>query len=215
MEEFYKLLTNYNNRLLNIEQRPDWHLIYCKSTMPIYLRVLLKRLENLDKNLSIIEVGSGYGDVVAMLIHLGFRNVTGIERDQSACIAANKKIKELFKTKKQYIRCEDYPVKLNYSPDIYIQINNVYSDSILTKDEYMLRNKEWIQYNGKPAYTFIEFIDASFTQDLNHYPALVRLSNEDVEKMFYDYEITAFKTYEYPKNTSSKCLYEIRAKLIN
>ena len=215
MEEFYKLLTNYNNRLLNIEQRPDWHLIYCKCTMPIYLSVLLKRLKNLDKNLSIIEVGSGYGDVVAMLLHLGFRNVTGIERDQSACIAANKKIQVLFKTKKEYIRCEDYPVKLNYSPNIYIQINNVYIDSILTKDEYIRRTKEWIQYNDMPTYTFIEFINESFTQDSNHYPAFVRLSNEDVEQMFYDYEVTAFKTYKYPENTSSKCLYEISAKHIN
>lgn len=117
MEEFYRLLANYNNRLLKIEQCPNWHLIYCKRVMPIYLSILLKRLENLDKNLSIIEVGSGYGDIVAMLIHLGFKKIIGIERDESACKAANTKIKALFKTEKEYIICTEYPVKLKYSPD--------------------------------------------------------------------------------------------------
>ena len=215
MEEFYKLLTHYNNQLLHIKQYPNWYSIYRECIMPNYLSVLLKRFENLDKNLSIIEVGSGYGDVVAMLIHLGFKKITGIERDESACNAANKKIKAIFNTGKDYIICGDYPVKLIYSPDIYIQINNVYFDLLSTKVEYIRRNKEWVQYNGVPMYTFIEFIDESYTEESKHFPNFVRLSKMEVNQMFYDFEVEAFKTYEYPKNTSSKCLYEIKSKLNN
>lgn len=210
MGDFYNLLAEYNTLMLQEEQRPEWHKIYCEPLMPIYLSTLLKRLEKLDKNLSIIEIGSGYGDVLVMLIHLGFENVIGIERDEIACKAANKKIKTLFNTDKEYIICANYPVKLKHTPDIYIQINNVYAESISEKDEYIERNKNWIHYNGIPKYVFIEFIDTSFTEKSNHYPNFIRLSKDEVKLMFPEYDVLSFDTYEYPKNTSSKCLYEIK-----
>ena len=215
MEEFYELLKEYNKRTLNLENRVKWHEIYCVSPMPIYLNILLQRLSKLDKNMSIIEVGSGYGDVVAMLIYLGFKNIIGIERDKTVCSLANKKLQSLFSTKKTYIKCEEYPVKLNTNPDIYIQINNVYADSISSQEEYLKRNKEWIHYNGTPKYAYIEFIDESFKQYSKHYPSFIRLSKKDVEQLFQGNEINSFKTYEFPVNTSSKCLYEIKAECIN
>lgn len=215
MEDFYKLLIEYNTVRLQEEQRPEWHEIYCKSPMPIYLNALLNRLKYLDKNLSIIEVGSGYGDVLVMLIHLGFKNIVGIERCETECKAANKKIQTLFKTDKEYVICADYPVKLNYTPDIYIQVNNVYIDSLSVKDEYIERIKKWIIYNGIPKYLLIEFIDASYTENSNHYPSFIRLSMDEVKLMFSDCDVQSFKTYEYPKNTSSKCLYEIKTKSNN
>lgn len=213
MGDFYNLLAKYNNLMLQEEKRPEWHEIYCASPMPIYLRILLKRLENLDKNLSIIEIGSGYGDVLVMLIHLGFKNIIGIEREETACKAANKKIQTLFKSEKEYVIYSDYPINLNYTPDIYIQINNVYADSLSEKDEYIKRNKEWIFYNGIPKYVFIEFIDASYTEISNHYPSFIRLSNDEVKLLFSDFDLQSFNTYEYPKNTSSKCLYELKKKI--
>lgn len=214
MEDFYNLLAEYNKQMLHVEQRSEWHEIYCASPMPIYLSVLLKRLEVLDKNLSIIEIGSGYGDVLVMLIHLGFKNIIGIERDETACKVANKKIQAFFKTDQDYVICSDYPVKLNYTPDIYIQINNVYADSLSEKDEYVKRNKQWILYNGVPKIVFIEFIDASYTGESNHFPSFVRLSNEELKLIFSDFDVQSFKTYEYPQNTSSKCLYELKTKTI-
>lgn len=214
MEEFYELLKEYNKRTWDLENRAKWHEIYCVIPMPIYLYALLQRLSKLDKNLSIVEVGSGYGDVVAMLIYLGFKNITGIERDKAACASANKKIQSLFNTNKAYIKCEEYPIKLNTIPDIYIQINNVYVDSITSQEEYLKRNKEWVQYNGTPKYAYIEFIDESFKQYSKHYPSFIRLSNNDVEQLFQGNEVNSFKTYEFPANTSSKCLYEIKTKCI-
>lgn len=215
MGDFYKLLAEYNTVMLQEEQRPEWHEIYCKSPMPIYLNVLLNRLNYLDKNLSIIEVGSGYGDVLVMLIHLGFKNIMGIERDETTCRAANKKIQSLFMTDKEYVICADYPVKLNYTPDIYIQVNNVYIDSLSAKDEYIERNKKWIFYNGIPKYLFIEFIDTSYIEKSNHYPHFIRLSMDEVKLIFSDFDVQSFKTYEYPQNTSSKCLYELKTKSNN
>jgi SAM-dependent methyltransferase len=215
MGEFYELLKEYNNRTRDVENRANWHEIYCNSPIPIYLNILLQRLSKLDKNLSIIEVGSGYGDVVAMLLYMGFKNIIGIDRDKTACALANKKLQSLFKTKKEYIMCDEYPVKLDAAPDIYIQINNVYVDSLSTKEEYLKRNKEWIQYNGIPRYSYIEFIDESFKQYSKHFPSFIRLSKKDIEQLFHDNEVNSFKTYEFPVNTSSKCLYEVKARCIN
>ncbi len=215
MEQFYKLLKEYNNSTWDVENRAKWHEMYCADSMPTYLDILLQRLSKLDRNLSIIEVGSGYGDVVAMLIYLGFKNIIGIERDKTACAIANKKLQSLFNTKKAYIKCEEYPVKLNAIPDIYIQINNVYVDAISSKKEYLERNKEWVHYNGIPKYVYVEFIDESFKQYSKHYPAFIRLSSEEVEQLFYGNEVNSFKTYEFPVNTSSKCLYEVKTKCIN
>lgn len=215
MEQFYKLLKEYNNSTWDVENRVKWHEMYCADSMPTYLDILLQRLSKLDRNLSIIEVGSGYGDVVAMLIYLGFKNIIGIERDKTACAIANKKLQSLFNTNKAYIKCEEYPVKLNANPDIYIQINNVYVDAISSKKEYLERNKEWVHYNGTPKYVYIEFIDESFKQYSKHYPAFIRLSSEEVEQLFYGNEVNSFKTYEFPVNTSSKCLYEVKTKCIN
>lgn len=215
MGEFYKLLTEYNKRMLQVEQRPLWHHIYQMPSMPVYLKVLLRRLELLDKNFSIIEVGSGYGDVLAMLIHLGFKNAIGVEKDISACKSANKKLQSLFHTNKEYVICKDYPIKLNYCPDIYIQVNNVYIDSLASKEEYIKRSLEWVRYNGRPKYSFIEYIDSSYTGESKHYPHFVRLSVDEVKKMFSGQDVKPFTTYEYPKNTSSKCLYEIKETFNN
>ena len=215
MEEFYELLKEYNKRTWDLENRAKWHEIYCVSPMPIYLYVLLQRLSKLDKNLSIVEVGSGYGDVVTMLIYLGFKNIIGIERDKAVCSLANKKLQSLFNTKKTYIKCEEYPFKLNTNPDIYIQINNVYVDLISSKEEYLKRIKEWFQYNGTPKYAYIELIDESFKQYSKHYPPFIRLSNKDIEQLFQGNRVNSFKTYEFPINTSSKCLYEIKTECIN
>ena len=215
MEDFYKLLTEYNKLVPQDVHRPEWHKIYCSFPMPIYLNILLKQLESLDRNLTIIEIGSGFGDVLVMLIHMGFKNIIGFERDATACKIANKKIQKFFKTDKEFVTCAEYPVELNYTPDIYIQINNVYIDSLSTKDEYMNRIKNWIHYNGIPKYTFIEFIDSSYTEKSNHYPNFIRLSKDEVKHMFSDFYVKSFKTYEYPKNTSSKCLYKLSKKPIN
>lgn len=215
MEDFYKLLTEYNTITFQEEQRPEWHNIYCISPMPTYLEVLLKRLESLDKNLLTIEVGCGYGDVLVMLINLGYKNIIGIERDEAACKAANKKIQSLFKTDKEYVICTDYPVKLDYTPEIYIQVNNVYIESLAKKEAYIERNKKWIYYNGTPKYVFIEFIDAIYAEKSNHYPSFIRLTLNEVKLMFSDFDVLSFKTYGYPKNTSSKCLYELKKKLGN
>ena len=172
-------------------------------------------MSGLDRNLSIIEVGSGYGDVVTMLIYLGFKNIIGIERDETVCALANKKIQSLFNTSKVYIKCKEYPVKLNTNPDIYIQINNVYVDAISSRKEYLERNKKWINYNGTPLYAYVELIDKSFMQYSKHFPDFIRLSNEEVEQLFKGKKVKSFKTYEFPINTSTKRLYEVKTKCIN
>jgi hypothetical protein len=209
MEEFYNLLVKYNLSLHSQIAMPKWHQIFTKSKMPVYMEVLLQNIRLFDRKLSIIEVGSGYGDIVAILLFLGFKNVIGIERDEEACNIANKKIKDLLDKDKKYIICEDYPISLEYSPDVYIQVNNVYTDDVSDKSKYLERSKNWVMHNGKPKSAFVEFIDSDFTIASDHFPSYVRLTKEEVQGLFTKSAVSDFKTYEYPRNSSSKTLYRI------
>lgn len=209
MEQFYKLLRYYNSRLHKKGELSTWHQIYTEEEPPSYFKVLAEQLNDVDKNLTVIEVGSGFGDVIALLLHLGFKNIIGFERDPYLCEKANRKLYDLFGINEHYILNEEYPFKLNFIPDVYIQVNNVYVDNLVSKSEYIDRIKTWNYYNGKPIYSFIEMIDASYTGSSRHFPSFVRLTKNEVQEIYSKNEIEVFKTYIYPENSSSKCLYKI------
>ena len=209
MEQFYKLLKDYNKLLHKNENLPEWHKIYTEENAPAYYEALEKQLKSLKRDYFVLDVGSGLGDIVAMLLNLGYKNILGIERDLNLCKIANKKIKDIFGVNQEYIINVNYPFNTDHIPDIFIQVNNVYAENITNKLQYLSLIKEWIFYNGEPQYAFVELIDSAFSKESMHFPNQVRISEIEVSNLFIDKKIESKVTYMYPENTSTKRLYKI------
>ena len=79
MDEFYPLLKQYNSDNAN-EALPEWTKIYSETTPPVYWNVLKNILNNQSKESSVFEIGSGAGDILALILSLGFQNVGGINK---------------------------------------------------------------------------------------------------------------------------------------
>ena len=215
MEEFYKMLKEYNQNLHKKYNLDKWHKIYTEDKPPLYFSIIYEILKNTNnKNKFIIEIGSGFGDIIALLIYLGFNNIIGFERNKFLAELSDRKIKDLFGFSDNYILNSSYPMKLENKPDIYIQVNNVYVDNIQNKEDYIKRTLDWINYNGKPKTCLIEFIDGDHKTNSKVFPDYVRLSKDDIKEMFNEYSIKYFQTYKYPINTSSKILYNLNLKEI-
>ena len=205
MDEFYTLLKKYNSDKTN-KELPEWTKIYSESTPPVYWNVLKNILNSQSKSSSVFEIGSGAGDLLALILSLGFENVAGIEQDLFLTSVANKKLDYFFK-KKDIVVHGKYPISIA-KPNILIQVNCVYSENIVSKEDYLIQLKSFYQ-NANPDYFILEVIDSSFEAASKAFPNFVRLSEKNIQDTFTDKTIESFKTYEYPINTSSKRLYLI------
>lgn len=205
MEEFYTLLKQYNSENTN-EALPEWTKIYSESKPPVYWNVLSTILNCYSKSSSIFEIGSGAGDLLALIFSLGFKNVKGIEQDLVLAGIANKKLNHFFKRKDTVIHGR-YPISIS-KPNILIQVNCVYFENIFSKADYLIQLKSFYQ-NANPDYFILEVIDDSFIGESKAFPNFVRLSEKNIQDTFTGKTIDSFKTYEYPINTSSKRLYLI------
>ena len=73
MEQFYQLLKEYNIGLKKRESDlPEWFFQYTEDVPPLYWETVYKILKDEDKNLTIAEIGAGYGDITALLYFMGF-----------------------------------------------------------------------------------------------------------------------------------------------
>lgn len=205
MEEFYPLLRKYNEANAN-EMLPEWTKIFLESNPPVYWNVLSKLLNNFSKDKSVFEIGSGTGDILALIRSLGFKNVTGIEYDTQLAKRANKKIEYFFQEQNTIIH-DRYPLAIP-RPNILIQVNCVYFENIFSKSDYLNRLKSFY-LNAMPDYYFLEVVDDSFTEHSKAFPDFVRLSQADIQATFADKSFESFITYQFPKNTSTKRLYLI------
>ena len=205
MDEFYTLLKQYNSDNSN-EALPDWTKIYSESTPPVYWTVLKNILNNYSRNNSVFEIGAGAGDILALILNLGFQNVVGIEKDLFLTGIANKKLEHFFKRKATVVHGK-YPMSIS-KPNILIQVNCVYFENIFSKEDYLNQLKSFYQ-NASPDYFLLEVIDSSFIAESKAFPNFVRLSEKNIQDTFPGKTIDSFKTYEYPINTSSKRLYLI------
>ena len=209
MEQFYKLLRNYNYNLIKKSKQyiPKWFYIYIEKEPPIYFTILYSILKNTDKKLSVIEIGSGLGDILTLLLNLGYKDVIGFEKDKALCELANKKLL-YFGGQYKMVKNEYFTGNKNYSADILIQINSVYAETTTTKKEYLEQICKY--YNAvKPKIYLLEVIDISYTNKNKIFPEYIRLSKSDIKKIFPNKTIEQFMTYQYPINTSTKCLYKI------
>lgn len=205
MDEFYPLLKQYNSDNAN-EALPEWTKIYSETTPPVYWNVLKNILNNQSKESSVFEIGSGAGDILALILSLGFQNVGGIEQDIFLTDVANKKLEYFFKRKKTVVHGK-YPIKIS-KPNILIQVNCVYFENVFSKEDYLMQLKSFYQ-NANPDYFLLEVIDSSFIAESKAFPNFVRLSEKNIQDTFTNKTIDSFKTYQYPINTSSKRLYLI------
>jgi SAM-dependent methyltransferase len=194
---------------------PNWHKIYCEEEPPIYYKILEREIKKINREFTVLEIGSGLGDILAMILNLGFKNVMGIERNKDYCNIANEKIKYFYSKSNDIILNKNYPVKINFNPDIYIQVNNVYYDQNFSKKDYLQTLREMVFYNNKPKYCFIEQIDSSFTQNSNAFPHYIRVSYIDMKNTFPEYIMQQIQTYIYPQNSSSKMMYCMKLKEYN
>ena len=170
------------------------------------MAILKNILNDYPKSYSIFEIGSGAGDLLALILSMGFENVTGIEQDIFLTGIANKKLDHFFKRKDTVVN-GIYPTNIS-KPNILIQVNCVYFENIFSKEDYLNQLASFYQ-NANPDYFLLEVIDISFTADSKAFPNFVRLSKKNLQDIFTGKKINSFKTYEYPINTSSKRLYLI------
>lgn len=206
MEEFYALLRDYNNRL-DLSRLPSWTKIYMEERPPVYWTELSKILQDLPRDSSIFEIGSGIGDIVALVKYLGFKSIKGVEMDKKMAEIANAKCMHLF-GENEIVENDVYP---NYSndSDILIMVNCVYSDDLKSKSEYLDRLKSYFDISGG-RYFILEVIDSSFKEKSDVFPEFVRIAKQDLESAFGNNILHSQITYEFPKNTSTKRLYLIK-----
>lgn len=209
MEQFYKLLKEYNiNFVSKGIDVPEWFLQYTEDKPPLYWKTIYEILKNEDRNQSIVEIGAGYGDITALIYYLGFRNIFSFERDKNLISYINNKIKSLFNQSANTIN-SSYPQKLNFSPDIIIQVNCSYFNQSNNKGEYIEDIKNIYQKNGIPKMYVFETIDDSYKEVNVNFPSFMRLNTADILNSFPECQIESYVTYKFPQNRVSKTIYKI------
>ena len=209
MEQFYKLLKEYNIKLMKSQiDFPEWLLQFTEDIPPTYWVTIYNLLKDVDKNKSIIEIGTGYGDVTALLYYLGFKKIICFEMDNQKCAFIDNKIHKLFGVHPQIIN-QKYPIELDFSPDIILQVNCVYIDNEETKNDYLDQILKYYNANGTPSIYILEVIDDSYKNENFLFPHFVRLCNKDISHIFPECQVTSFVTRKYPQNRVSKTIYKI------
>lgn len=208
MEELYKLLRAYNIDNDNEQRFVPWAHQFTKSQFPKYWGIVFDLLSRLDRNLRVIEVGCGLGDITAILCYLQYQNVTSFEKDNKIAKLAQKKIHDLFGYDK-IIRNDNFPTKEISKSDLLILVNCAYKDCAKTKQNYIDLMKHYYECAGSPKYFLMEVIDSSYTIIDDEFPEYIRLSRADIEAMFPNADIKEWQTYVYPVNLRSKTLYLI------
>ncbi len=208
MEEFYSLLIKPYNEFLSTfyEYKEGRISTYKDVEVPAYWEVLYKELNKLDKHLTVFEIGSGIGDVLALIHFSGFHKIRGIEMDEYLVSVANDKLNKLFGLE-SIIMNGKYPTNIG-QPDILVQINCVYFEGMCRKEEFINQLINFYE-NANPKHYFVEVIDSSYTAKSKIFPDFVRISEEDIYRAFSGLKISSFLTYQFPKNSSTKRLYII------
>ena len=209
MEQFYQLLRKYNYDFsLKSSDLPTWFLQFTKPEPPLYWKTVFEILKNENKNKSVVEIGSGYGNVTALLYFLGFQKIISFESSDKLKETTKQKIQDLFGINPDVIN-KSYPQPLEFIPDILIQLNCVYVKNITCKQDYIQQIKRTYEANGNPGIFIVELIDSSFKMNHIDYPDFVRMNEFEVSECFPECNIISYMTYKYPVNKTSKRIYVI------
>jgi protein-L-isoaspartate(D-aspartate) O-methyltransferase len=96
---------------------------------------VFKASESLDKNLRVLEVGTGQGDITSIFCYLGFKDIISFRTRRRECHIANEKLKHLFSVD-SVVRHESFPCSGQFNSDILVLVNCVYAEEIHSKEEY-------------------------------------------------------------------------------
>lgn len=208
MEKLQSMLRSYNNSHINQYLYAPWGKIYCESSFPKYWQLVYSILEHYPRSNSIIEIGTGLGDILSIACYLKFKSILGIERDLNLAKLAQNKIKTLFELN-DVVQILDYPNSTNWDADILIMVNCVYSDGINSKKEYLNKVRGYYNSANKPRVFIFESISSDYIACDTVFPDYIRLDKNDILETFSDCNIQCFETYRFPKNQRSKTLFLI------
>ena len=208
MEELQSLLRTY--RLSHPEdlKLAPWSSQYCEQKFPNYWETVYSILRNLKKDLRIVEIGCGLGDITVILVYLGFKSIMSFEKEENIAIAAQRTILDLFQKEGIVVNMK-YPDGKTIDCDILIMVNCAYATLASSKEEYLKLLKNYYECAGKPKYFIMEVIDSSYDIEDEEFPSYIRLGKVDVVDLFPDHMIKEWETYKYPVNRRSKTLYLI------
>ena len=208
MEELQSLLRTY--RLSHPEdlKLAPWSSQYCEQTFPKYWEIVFSILRDLNKDLRIVEIGCGLGDITAILVYLGFKSITSFEKEKDIAFAAQRTIMDLFQ-KDRIVVNKEYPDGEICDCDILIVVNCAYDTLASSKEGYLQLLKNYFESAGKPKYFIMEVIDNSYDIEDEEFPSYIRLDKYDVADLFPNHMIKEWETYKYPVNRRSKTLYLI------
>ena len=209
MDKLQELLTDYNRKFIKEESRNSWSNQYCESSFPKYWYEVFKASESLDKNLRVLEVGTGQGDITSIFCYLGFKDIISFEREEENANIANEKLKHLFSVD-SVVRHESFPCSGQFNSDILVLVNCVYADEIHSKEEYKEQIIKIYSSAGCPRIFLFEVIDSEYVIPDKKFPDEMRLSKEDIHDMFPTSNISGIRTYQYPENKKTKTLYVIK-----
>lgn len=205
INHWYQVLKQYNSA--TSVELPSWTNIYYEHQPPSYWKILGELLIKELKDCTIFEIGSGNGDILYLLWKLGFKRILGVERDEQLWLSAKKKLSYLCPHNTPQIIFGSWPNIEQQDIDILVRVNCVYPfQENENKHNYMENMSRY--HSTKTMY--LEFVDASFEQPHSAYPEAVRVSKVDVQQAFLEFEIKRFQTYCYPKNSSTKYIYQLK-----
>ena len=208
MERLQELLKEHCHNIIYDVNDNNWIRQYFETPFPIYWQYVFNIASRLPRETKVIEIGAGYGFITSIFLYLGFRHIKSYEEVETIADIGNTLISKLFGKENIIL-----PYKFDnqtLDADLLILVNCSYSDGCNTKQEYMERLKRYYIQVNKPKYYILEVIDSEYTQPDNDFPECLRLSAQDLRKMFPNHNINSWRTYEFPRNRKSKTLYLIQ-----
>lgn len=211
MEELQSLLRTYRLSHPDDLKLAPWSCQYCEKTFPMYWKSVYSILHNLNKDLRIVEIGCGLGDITAILVYLGFTSIISVEKEKDIALAAQRTLWDLFHIDGIVYNAE-YPNGKDFDCDILIMVNCAYGTNVSSKEEYLQLLLNYYDYAGKPKCFIMEVIDDSYDVEDEEFPSYIRIGKTDVIDLFPNHIIKTWETYRYPVNRRSKTLYLICRK---
>lgn len=208
MEQLQNLLISYYKQHSYELKVAPWSRQYTDTPFPKYWELVYNILNNFNRDLRVVEVGCGLGDVTVIPCFLGYKSIKSFEKNNVIADFAKQRIKMLF-NKENVIENSSFPTLQKYVSDILIVVNCAYKDLAETKEEYAKLMQQYYISAGLPRYFIMEVIDSSYTKDDPEFPKHIRFSFSEVQQMFPNYKIQSWETYKYPINKKSKTLYLI------
>ena len=85
MERLQSMLKTYNQSHPEDNLLAPWNGQYCQDVFPKYWETVFSILRDMNKDLRIVEIGCGLGDITVILVYLGFKSIISFEKYCELC----------------------------------------------------------------------------------------------------------------------------------